>query len=453
MIQQIVFAQLLWPRIRRGEPFFKGWGIAEISAGTDGRIVIRYQNEISGKKGSLVLLLKKKYKNYSGMQLPQSKNFYFVSDGGLFPRTSGRSVRPDRFLVSVIKKNDTKDFLFLEDDAYYQKHPLGIVMAVTHKCNLSCFFCFNSHDYNLKSRNTLKDLDTRQLCAAIDRLYSAGIRMVIVAGGEPLLRKDIVGVLRYLHKKKMFVILNTNGTTADKKLLSALLRLPIYYQISMHSFSDKGEGVFSGDAKGFSKKKHFIAAVRSRAVGFDILTALTPDNIAGLHTIYTRVVKGIRPDHWQFFRLLTTAYSKGWRSSDAVRAIRTVDALNAAHHTSFQIVDSVPYCVTKDITKAKRVVSGEMQKGHMVKLIMDARGNIQLMCMFQRNIGNIFRTSLRTLYRSKLVRDVLSFRRVPQACRKCPHLRLCCGGSRFEAIAVNGSVFGEDPLMNKYNLS
>ena len=51
-------------------------------------------------------------------------------------------------------------------------------------------------------------------------------------------------------------------------------------------------------------------------------------------------------------------------------AIHKLYKLNKIYNKSFKIVDSVPFCVTKDIEIAKEVIDGELSEHHNVKTII-----------------------------------------------------------------------------------
>jgi len=42
---------------------------------------------------------------------------------------------------------------------------------------------------------------------------------VAIGGGEPFLRKDILKILEYLHKKGMMITISTNGSLLNNEIL------------------------------------------------------------------------------------------------------------------------------------------------------------------------------------------------------------------------------------------
>jgi molybdenum cofactor biosynthesis enzyme MoaA len=77
---------------------------------------------------------------------------------------------------------------------------------VTDKCNLRCKNC-----YHFQSKEDIKtqELQTSVWAKRFNRLYKAGIRAVLLVGGEPAMRLD---VLMLADKTFPLVYVITNGT-------------------------------------------------------------------------------------------------------------------------------------------------------------------------------------------------------------------------------------------------
>lgn len=82
-----------------------------------------------------------------------------------------------------------------------KNHPEIICWRITSKCNRCCPFCF---------RSNRQDLSTEKVYKIIDNLVKYNIKGIGVTGGEPLLRKDIVKILKYIWKNNINICLTTN---------------------------------------------------------------------------------------------------------------------------------------------------------------------------------------------------------------------------------------------------
>ncbi|KAB1440471.1 radical SAM/SPASM domain-containing protein [Candidatus Galacturonibacter soehngenii] len=93
------------------------------------------------------------------------------------------------------------------------KRELRITSAYVHllnRCNLNCVGCYSMND----ERNIESDASADKWKLAFERLALAGVKSVVISGGEPLLRKDIIEILQYAKTvaKIENLSLITNGT-------------------------------------------------------------------------------------------------------------------------------------------------------------------------------------------------------------------------------------------------
>lgn len=88
-----------------------------------------------------------------------------------------------------------------------KNHPEIICWRITSKCNRNCPFCF---------RPDCQDLTTKEIYKIIDNLAKHGVKGIGITGGEPLLRKDIIKILKYIWEKNIKICLATNTDLYSK---------------------------------------------------------------------------------------------------------------------------------------------------------------------------------------------------------------------------------------------
>jgi hopanoid biosynthesis associated radical SAM protein HpnH len=93
-----------------------------------------------------------------------------------------------------------------------KRYPLVLMLEPLFRCNLACAGC-GKIDYPDEILN--QRLSYEECMAAIDE---CGAPMVSIAGGEPLLHKDLPRIVEGFIKKKKFVILCTNALLLAKKI-------------------------------------------------------------------------------------------------------------------------------------------------------------------------------------------------------------------------------------------
>ena len=90
---------------------------------------------------------------------------------------------------------------------FYGRPVKSIRISVTEDCNLNCFYCHN--EGQLPSKTIMSPEEIEQILSIAEML---GIRDVKFTGGEPLLREDIIDIIRRASKHMKDVSLTTNGT-------------------------------------------------------------------------------------------------------------------------------------------------------------------------------------------------------------------------------------------------
>ena len=89
-----------------------------------------------------------------------------------------------------------------------------VIWNLIRRCNLTCRHCYSiSADTNFPN-----ELSTEQVFRTMDDLHAAGVRVLILSGGEPLLRPDIWQIADRAKAKGFYVGLSTNGTLIDAAL-------------------------------------------------------------------------------------------------------------------------------------------------------------------------------------------------------------------------------------------
>ncbi len=94
-----------------------------------------------------------------------------------------------------------------------RKHyPLVLMLEPLFRCNLACNGC-GKIDYPAPILN--QRLSVQECLDAVDQ---CGAPVVAIAGGEPLLHKEMPEIVRQILKKKKFIYLCTNALLLEKKL-------------------------------------------------------------------------------------------------------------------------------------------------------------------------------------------------------------------------------------------
>ena len=74
--------------------------------------------------------------------------------------------------------------------------PFMFSYSITQQCNLKCQHCYSAS----VDQAAPDELSTQEALQLMDDLSTWGIGLLIIDGGEPLCRDDLLDVVRYVHK-------------------------------------------------------------------------------------------------------------------------------------------------------------------------------------------------------------------------------------------------------------
>ena len=91
-------------------------------------------------------------------------------------------------------------------------------VSVTDRCDLRCVYCMKEKMNFLPKTEVLSLEEIERLC---DNFIDLGVEKIRLTGGEPLVRKDIIHLIKNLNKKKSIsnlkeITLTTNGSLLKK---------------------------------------------------------------------------------------------------------------------------------------------------------------------------------------------------------------------------------------------
>jgi heme b synthase len=98
-----------------------------------------------------------------------------------------------------------------------------VAWEITRSCNLFCAHCRASADSNQYA----DEMKTEECLRLVDQILDVGRPIIILTGGEPLVRKDVFQIAQYAVSKGLRVVLGTNGTLITREVASQMKAIPI----------------------------------------------------------------------------------------------------------------------------------------------------------------------------------------------------------------------------------
>ena len=126
-----------------------------------------------------------------------------------------------------------------------KKHlPYSLELSPTLRCNLNCLFCWRyGKNIDYENELTLKEYD--KILKEAEQLKVREIR--IIGGGEPLLRKDTLEVMKKVKEYKMFGYICTNGTLFSEEMIKTLVTIGWdHIKVSLHGSNEKTQDLLAG---------------------------------------------------------------------------------------------------------------------------------------------------------------------------------------------------------------
>ena len=131
-----------------------------------------------------------------------------------------------------------------------------VVWNVTRRCNLRCVHCYSQSE----DRGYNGELSLDEGKSLIDDLAGFGSPVILFSGGEPLIRTDILDLIRYATQQGRRAVLSTNGTLITPALAEKLKDIGLsYVGISLDGLQETHDA-FSGFSGTFAR---VMAAIRN----------------------------------------------------------------------------------------------------------------------------------------------------------------------------------------------
>lgn len=135
--------------------------------------------------------------------------------------------------------------IILKNQEKISKEKKMIIYEITQRCNLQCTHCCNYVD-----KDDIIDLDYNDILDHIDKIIKWNPKSISITGGEPLIRKDIDNILKYLRNNyNGNIMLSSNGLLINK-YIEVILKCVDQLDLSLDGVDEescaeiRGKGTF-----------------------------------------------------------------------------------------------------------------------------------------------------------------------------------------------------------------
>ncbi|MBU4360692.1 radical SAM protein [Patescibacteria group bacterium] len=330
--------------------------------------------------------------------------------------------------------------------------PLTAQLEITDRCNFRCEHC-----YFLESKICLKKLKTNDVAEDkifdfAKKLVKAGIFSVVLTGGEPFLRKQLlIKLVKYFKDNNKNVALNTNLYLADRNTLSILKKGGLDGMlVSCPSVNPIIYKQMTGGANYTLFEKKLKMLVESD-LHFSINMVINQRNINSIRETaremkssgvkrFGATPMGLNVQKPQLDLFLNQEQVK--------KVINDLVWVKENLGMRIDIFEALPKCIFPENVWQKDLsfLDRKCQAG-MTVLSIASNGDIHP-CSHNRKVyGNLLNSSISDAWEK--MSNWRDDTYIPIECNECKIISKCLGGCRTTAIAFTKKNNGQDPWMTK----
>ncbi len=337
-------------------------------------------------------------------------------------------------------------------------YPLRMVAwELTRGCNLACVHCRASSERGPYAG----ELSTEECLRVMDQIAFVSKPIIILTGGEPLLRSDVFNLARYGSNKGFRMVMATNGTLITEEAIremksSGIQRISVSLDgpdAMTHDAFRKVNGAFEGSL-------HGIEIARKGGLEFQINTTITQSNLHLIAEIL-RLAVALGAVAHHIFLLVPTGRGKelkdqGISAQDYEKTLHwfydqrnqvplQLKATCAPHY--YRILRQRAKKEGKKILSQREGLDATTRGclGGLSFCFISHIGQVQPCGYLEVNCGNVKEKRFQEIWTSSQVfQNLRNTDGYQGKCGKC-EFRKVCGGCRARAYESLGDYMAEEP--------
>ncbi|MBI3383721.1 MAG: heme d1 biosynthesis radical SAM protein NirJ [Aquabacterium sp.] len=341
-----------------------------------------------------------------------------------------------------------------------------VIWNLTRRCNLTCKHCYAlsaDHDYP-------GELSTDEVFSVMDDLRGYRVPVLILSGGEPLLRPDLFEIAARARDKGFYVALSTNGTLIDEPMAERIAQAGFeYVGISLDGLRETHDK-FRRLEGAFDASLNALRLLKARDVKLGLRFTMTAMNAHDLPALL-QLMRDEGIAKFYFSHLNYAGRGNIHRAKDA-HFSATRDALDLLFATAWKAAlegrdeeyvtgnndADAPYMLAwlrqhmpqwaPALRERLRAWGGNASGLHIANI--DNLGDVHPDTMWwHHSLGNVRQRPFSQIWSDTSEPLMAGLKTQPRPvqgrCASCVHLDLCGGNTRVRAEQVTGNPWAEDP--------
>lgn len=333
-----------------------------------------------------------------------------------------------------------------------------LAWEVTRSCNLNCLHCRASAEKGPYEG----ELSTEEALSLMEGVASFALPVVILTGGEPLLRGDILQIAEHGTRLGLRMVMAPNGTLLTRKLARELRDAGIQrISISLDGAEKGTHDAFRGVVGAFDGAMEGIRCAKEAGLPFQINTTVTRRNLKELPRIVGLAVElGAEAHH--LFMLVPTGRGKEL-GAEAICAEDYERTLHWYYEQQERCrIQLKPTCaphyqrIVRQRSAKRGMGVGRERHGLDVTTrgclaatgfaFVSHVGDVQPCGYLELSCGNVRREPFPSIWKDAAIfKELRDFQQYKGKCGRCEY-RAVCGGCRARAYEMTGDYLGEEPL-------
>jgi AdoMet-dependent heme synthase len=342
-----------------------------------------------------------------------------------------------------------------------------VAWELTRGCNLFCAHCRSSSAQNAYS----DELSTEECLRLIDGIVEVGRPVLILSGGEPLMRPDLFQIASYAAGKGLRLAMGTNGTLITNDLAARLKAVPISrVAVSVDFPTPELQDKFRDKRGAFQAAISGIDLLRHAGIEVQINSTITRLNNKYLNELVELALK-LGAVAFHPFMLVPTGRGKGLETV-ALSSDEYEQTLNWVYDKQQELGNRIFFKPT-DAPHYQRIVIQRAKKNHSKGLniaekntdagnkmmnsmtrgclaginfcFISHRGRVQGCGYLDVEAGNIRDKSFKQIWeQSALFTQLRDLANLKGKCGACEYKKIC-GGCRARAYEATGDYLQSEP--------